>query len=315
MRGDGLMRGGSSPAAPVARPTRAPTRGKKGSHSGVPDAGTSCNANIDDEPNIGSEGIMRGGSRPAAPGARPTRVSTRLNKGARSGVPDVETSSNVNIDDEPILVSDSIFSEDAQPDAPEFRYVSDEDEDDDEDDDDDDDEDDDDEDDEDVTKYVRAPRKLTPGQRYHTKQAAGRVRPSLSGSDFMGLNSDAFQKSPEPVQKSPELDHSSPEPVQRSPDLVWRSPDPVDMSPVMEKRISDHDIVTGRTVGKSAAPDKTGTIGLLVSYATGSSRQPITQRNNEIKGVIIRELGLSPNMIRTSLGHAAVSKKASSKSY
>jgi hypothetical protein len=36
---DGLMTGGSSPAAPVARPTRASTRGKKGARSGVPDAG------------------------------------------------------------------------------------------------------------------------------------------------------------------------------------------------------------------------------------------------------------------------------------
>jgi hypothetical protein len=130
---DGLMRDGSSPAAPVARPTRALTHGKKGARSGVPDAGTSSNANIDDEPIIGSKGIMRGGSSPAAPGAMPTRAPTHLNKGARSGVPDVGTSSNINIDDEPILVSDSISSEDAQPDAPEFRYVSDEDEDEDDD--------------------------------------------------------------------------------------------------------------------------------------------------------------------------------------
>jgi hypothetical protein len=56
---------------------------------------------------------MRGGSRPAALGARHTRASTCLNKGARSGVLDVGTSSNVDIDDEPILVSDSISSEDA----------------------------------------------------------------------------------------------------------------------------------------------------------------------------------------------------------
>jgi hypothetical protein len=77
---DGLMTGGSSPAAPVARPTRASTRGKKGACSGVPDAGTSSNANVDDEPNIGSEGIRRGGSRPAAPAARHTRASTCLNK-------------------------------------------------------------------------------------------------------------------------------------------------------------------------------------------------------------------------------------------
>jgi hypothetical protein len=41
--------------------------------------------------------------------------------------------------------------------------------------------------------------------------------------------------------------------------------------------------------------------------------QNITQRNNEIKGVIICELGLSPDMIRRSLGHVAVSKEASSK--
>jgi hypothetical protein len=104
------------------------------------------------------------------------------------------------------------------------------------------------------------------------------------------------------------------------------------MSPVMERRTSDQDIVTGRTVDQSAAPDKTGTIGLSGRDATGSSRHPIThvyksagrgkrklqnitQRNNEIKGVIIRELGLSPDMIRRSLGHAAVSKEASSKRY
>jgi hypothetical protein len=43
--------------------------------------------------------------------------------------------------------------------------------------------------------------------------------------------------------------------------------------------------------------------------------QNITQRNNKIKGVIIRELGLSPDMIRRSLVHAAVSKEASSKRY
>jgi hypothetical protein len=36
-----------------------------------------------------------------------------LNKGARSGVPDVGTSSNVIIEDELILVSDSSSSEDA----------------------------------------------------------------------------------------------------------------------------------------------------------------------------------------------------------
>jgi hypothetical protein len=216
---DGLMRGGSSPDAPVARLTRASTLGKKGACSNVPDAGTSSNANVDDEPNIGSEGIRRGGSRPAAPAARHTHASNRLNKGARSGVLDVGISSNVNIEDEPILVSDSISSKDAQPNASDFRYVSDEDEDDDGDDDndeglvDDEEEDDDDEDDDDVTKYVRAPRKLTPGQRYHTKQATGHVRPSLSGSESMGLNSDAFQKSPEPVQKSPEPDYSSREPV------------------------------------------------------------------------------------------------------
>jgi hypothetical protein len=190
---DGLMTGGSSPATPIARPTRALTRGKKGACSGVPDAGTSSNANFDDETNIGSEGIRRGGSRPAARAARRTRASPRLNKGACSGVLDVGTSSNVNIEDEPILVSDSISSEDALPDASDFQYVSDEDEDDDGDDDNDEDIDDeeeddyDDEDDDDVTKYVRAPRKLTPGQRYRTKQAAGRVCPSLSGSKSMGL--------------------------------------------------------------------------------------------------------------------------------
>jgi hypothetical protein len=242
---DGLMMGGSSPAAPVARPTRASTHGKKGACSGVPDAGTSSNANVDDEPNIGSEGIRRGGSRPAAPAARRTCSSTRLNKGACSSVSDVGTSSNINIEDEPILVSDSSSSKDAQPDALAFQYVSDEDEDDDGDDDneenidDDEEDDDDDEDDDDVTKYVCAPRKLTPGQRYRTKQAAGRVRPSLSGSESMSLNLDAFQKSPEPVQKSPKPDHSSPEPVQRLPDSVRRSPGPVDMSPVMEWRTSD----------------------------------------------------------------------------
>jgi hypothetical protein len=43
--------------------------------------------------------------------------------------------------------------------------------------------------------------------------------------------------------------------------------------------------------------------------------QNITQRNNEINGVIIHELGLSPDMIRRSLSHAAVSKEASSKRY
>jgi hypothetical protein len=117
---DGLMTGGSSLAAPVARPTRASTRGKKGACSGVPDARTSSNANVDDEPNIGSKGIRRGGSRPAAPAMRRTRASTCLNKGARSDVLDVGTSSNVNIEDEPILVSDSISSEDAQPDASNF---------------------------------------------------------------------------------------------------------------------------------------------------------------------------------------------------
>jgi hypothetical protein len=143
----------------------------------VPDAATSSNANVDDEPNIGSEGIRRGGSRPPAPAARRTRALTRLNKGAHSGVPDVGTSSNVIIEDEPILVRDSSSSEDAQPDASAFQYVSDEDEDDDGDDnneeniDDDDEEEDDDDDDDDVTKYVRAPRKLTPGQCYRTKQA------------------------------------------------------------------------------------------------------------------------------------------------
>jgi hypothetical protein len=36
---NGLMRGGSSPTAPVVRPTRASTCGKKGARSGVPDAG------------------------------------------------------------------------------------------------------------------------------------------------------------------------------------------------------------------------------------------------------------------------------------
>jgi hypothetical protein len=196
-------------------------------------------------------------------------------------VPDVGTSSNVITEDEPILVSDSSSSEDAQPDASAFQYVSDKDEDDDGDDDneeniDDEEEDDDDEDDNDVTKYVRAPRKLTPGQRYHTKQAAGRVRPSLSGSESMGLNSNSFQKSPEPLQKSLEPDHSSPKPVQRSPDLVRRSSGPVDMSSVMERRTFDQDIVIGRTVDQSAAPDKTGTIGLSGCDATGSSRHPIT---------------------------------------
>jgi hypothetical protein len=145
----------------------------------------------------------------------------------------------------------------------------------------------------------------------------------------MGLNSDAFQNSP---QKSLEPDHSSPEPVQRSPDSVWRLPSPVDMSPIMERRTSDQNIVTGRTVDQSVAPDKTVTIGLSGRDATGSSRHPIThvyksagrgkrkfqnitQRNNEIKGVIIRELGLSPDMIRRSLGHVDVSKKASSNRY
>jgi hypothetical protein len=300
----------------------------------VPDAGTSSNANVDDEPNIGSEGIRRGGSRPAAPGARRTCVSICLNKGACFGVPDVGTSSNVIIEDEPILVSDSSSYEDAQPDASAFQYVSDEDEDDDGDNDneeniDDEEKDDDDEDDNDVTKYVCAPRNLTPGQRYHRKQVARRVRPSLSGSESMGLNSDAFQKSP---QKSPEPDHSSPEPVQRLRDSVQRSPGPVDMSSVMERRISDQDIITGRTVDQSAVPDKTGTIGLSGRDAMRSSRHPIThvyksagrgkrkfqnitQRNNEIKGVIIRELGLSHDMIRRSLGHVAVSKKASSNRY
>jgi hypothetical protein len=117
---DGLMTGESSPTAPVARPTRASTREKKGACSGVRDAGTSSNANVDDEPNIGSKGIRSGGSRPVAPAARCTRASTCLNKGAHSGVLDVGTSSNVNIEDEPILVSDSTSSEDAQPDALDF---------------------------------------------------------------------------------------------------------------------------------------------------------------------------------------------------
>jgi hypothetical protein len=98
----------------------------------------------------------------------------------------------------------------------------------------------------------------------------------------------------------------------------------------MERRTPDQDIVTGRTIDQSAVPDKTSTIGLSGRYVIGSSRHPITdvyksagrgkrklqnitQRNNEIKGVIIRELGLSPDMIRRSLGHVAVSKEASSK--
>jgi hypothetical protein len=92
----------------------------------------------------------------------------------------------------------------------------------------------------------------------------------------------------------------------------------------MERRTSDQDIVTDRTIDQSATPDKTGTIGLSGHDATGSSRHPIThvyksagrdKRNNEIKSVIIRELGLSPNMIRRSLGHVAISKEASSKRY
>jgi hypothetical protein len=70
-------------------------------------------------------------------------------------VPDVGTSSNVNIDDEPILGSESSSFKDAPLDAPKFRYDSDEDD-----------------DDEDVSKYVRAPRKWALGQHYCTKQAA-----------------------------------------------------------------------------------------------------------------------------------------------
>jgi hypothetical protein len=72
----------------------------------------------------------------------------------------------------------------------------------------------------------------------------------------------------------------------------------------MERRTSDQDDVTGRTADEFAAPDKTNAIGSSVRDATGSSRQPIihvyksagrrkrklqniTQRNNEIKAVII----------------------------
>jgi hypothetical protein len=143
---EGLMRGGSCPAAPAARPTHTSTRGKKGACSGVPYVGTSSNVNIDDEPILRSEGIMRGGSSPAGPAARHTRALSRGKKGACSGVPYVVTSSNINLDDEPILVSESSSSEDAPSDTPEFRYDSDEDD-----------------DDEDVSQYFCAPRKQTPG--------------------------------------------------------------------------------------------------------------------------------------------------------
>jgi hypothetical protein len=157
-------------------------------------------------------------------------------------VPDVGTSSNVNLDDEPILGSESSSSEDEPSDGSNLLYDSD--------------------DDEDVSKYVRVPRKWTPGQRYHTKQSAWHVRPSFSSSDSLGLNSDPLQRSPDPIWRSPD-------PVQRLPDLVQRSP-------VMERRTSDQDNVTGRIVDESAAPEKTDAIGRSVHDATGPSRPPIT---------------------------------------
>jgi hypothetical protein len=60
-------------------------------------------------------------------------------------VPDVGTSSNVNLDDEPILGSESSSSEDAPSDGSNLRYDSDDDE------------------DEDVSKYVSVSRKQTLG--------------------------------------------------------------------------------------------------------------------------------------------------------
>jgi hypothetical protein len=86
-------------------------------------------------------------------------------------VPDVGTSSNVNLDDESILGSESSSSKDAPPNALELQFDS--------------------NDDEGVSKYVRAPRKQTLGQRYHTKQASGHFCTSFYGSDSLGLNSDA----------------------------------------------------------------------------------------------------------------------------
>jgi hypothetical protein len=43
----------------------------------------------------------------------------------------------------------------------------------------------------------------------------------------------------------------------------------------MERRTSDQDIVTARTVAESASPDKTDAIGLSVRDVTGTSRQPM----------------------------------------
>jgi hypothetical protein len=108
-------------------------------------------------------------------------------------VPDAGTSSNVNLGKEPLLGSESSSFEDAPPDGSNFRYGSDKDD-----------------DDEDVRKYVCAPRKRIPRQRYHTKQAARWGRLSLSGFDSLGLNYD---------------DDMATDPVQRSPDLIHRSPD------------------------------------------------------------------------------------------
>jgi hypothetical protein len=100
----------------------------------------------------------------------------------------------------------------------------------------------------------------------------------------------------------------------------------------MERRTSNQDNIASRTIDESTVPEKTDSIGLSARDATGPYRQPIThvyksagrgkrkfqnimQRNNEIKSLIIGELGLTPEMIRTSLGHAAVLKKASSRRY
>jgi hypothetical protein len=70
----GFMMGESSLAAQDERSTHASTRGKKCACSGVLDVGTSSNVNLDDEPILGSEGLMRGGSSPAAPSVRPTHA-------------------------------------------------------------------------------------------------------------------------------------------------------------------------------------------------------------------------------------------------
>jgi hypothetical protein len=100
----------------------------------------------------------------------------------------------------------------------------------------------------------------------------------------------------------------------------------------MERRTFDQDNVTGSTVDESAAPEKTDAIGRPVRDATGPSRPPIThvytsvgrgkgkfqnirQKENEIKALIIGELGLTTEMIRDSLGDVDVSNKASPKRY